>query len=97
MMKSVPLVAAVFLNRLRKGMKLQADPTTIYGITEGKFKFSRLLSKKDLSLQSPYNTYYILNLPTRPYSLPWNKVIAGSSKSCQKLSLIFCSKWYRWT
>ncbi len=55
-----PLVAAVFLNRLKKQMKLQADPTTIYALTLGQGKLGRPLTKRDLTLPSPYNTYYVL-------------------------------------
>lgn len=65
-----PIIAAVFLNRLKKGMKLQADPTVIYSITKGKFKFNRALSKKDLLTPSPYNTYYSYGLPPSPISCP---------------------------
>ncbi|MDC0864461.1 endolytic transglycosylase MltG [Rickettsiaceae bacterium] len=63
-------VAAVFINRLKKGMKLQADPTTIYAITEGKYKLERPLNRKDLNIKSPYNTYYIYGLPKGPISCP---------------------------
>ncbi|WP_410521197.1 endolytic transglycosylase MltG [Candidatus Tisiphia endosymbiont of Ditula angustiorana] len=65
-----PLIAAVFLNRLTKHMKLQADPTTIYAITLGKDKLARRLTKKDLAIQSPYNTYYVFNLPPGAISCP---------------------------
>lgn len=70
-----PLVASVFLNRLKKHMKLQADPTTIYSITLGMRKLGRLLTKKDLAIQSPYNTYYAFNLPPGAISCPSKKSI----------------------
>lgn len=52
-----PLVASVFLNRLKKGMRLQTDPTVIYAITEGETSFGRSLKRADLKIDSPYNTY----------------------------------------
>jgi len=60
-------VAAVFINRLRIGMKLQSDPTTAYGIEQntGK-KLDRLLTLDDLKTQNPYNTYKITALPPTP-------------------------------
>ncbi len=70
-----PLVAAVFLNRLTKHMKLQADSTIIYAITLGKDKLTRRLTKQDLAIQSPYNTYCIFNLPPGAISCPGIKSI----------------------
>ena len=63
-------VAAVFINRLKKGMKLQADPTSAYAITEGKYKLDRSLRRKDLRIKSPYNTYHIYGLPVGAISCP---------------------------
>ncbi len=65
-----PRIAAALLNRLRKKMKLQADPTTIYGITLGKHALGRLLTKSDLRSNSLYNTYYISGLPPSPIACP---------------------------
>ena len=61
-----PLVAKVFLNRLRSGMKLQADPTVIYGA----LKFGTPLTKVDLETPTPYNTYTNLGLPVGPICSP---------------------------
>lgn len=68
-----PLVAAVFLNRLKKGMKLQSDPTVIYGLTLGKKPLGRLLSLSDLKHASEYNTYVIPALPPQPIACPGRK------------------------
>jgi UPF0755 protein len=65
-----PIVAAVFLNRLRKNMKLQADPTVIYAITKGDYKLNRLLTRRDLQLDSRYNTYKYKGLPSGPITNP---------------------------
>lgn len=70
-----PRIAAVFLNRLKKGMKLQADPTTIYALTEGENKLKRPLKKSDLKIASPYNTYYVFGLPPGAISCPGKKSI----------------------
>ncbi len=65
-------VAGVFINRLRKGMLLQTDPTVIYGITggqhedNGKGPLGRRLLRKDLAHDSPYNTYLYAGLPPAP-------------------------------
>jgi UPF0755 protein len=65
-----PRVAAVFLNRLKKGMRLQSDPTIIYGIVAGAGKLARSITRADIDTKTPYNTYQIDGLPPGPIALP---------------------------
>jgi UPF0755 protein len=62
-----PLVASVFVNRLRRGMRLQTDPTVIYGLGAG---FDGNLRKRDLETDTPFNTYTRDGLPPTPIALP---------------------------
>ncbi len=63
-------VASVYVNRLKKGMMLQADPTTVYALTQGRQKMDRPLTLMDLKIESPYNTYYTRGLPPGPIANP---------------------------
>jgi UPF0755 protein len=65
-----PLVAAVFLNRLKQGIRLQSDPTIIYGLVGGKGKLERGLTRADIDGATPYNTYQIDRLPPGPIAIP---------------------------
>jgi UPF0755 protein len=64
------MVAGVYLNRLRAGMKLQADPTVIYGVSDGSGVMNRPLSHADLRVPDAYNTYLNLGLPPGPIAAP---------------------------
>lgn len=65
-----PQVAAVFVNRLRVGMRLQSDPTIIYGITLGQSALGRGLRRSEIDAPTPYNTYQIDGLPAGPIANP---------------------------
>ncbi len=65
-----PQVAAVFVNRLRVPMRLQSDPTIIYGITRGQSTLGRGLLRSEINQHTPYNTYQIDGLPPTPIANP---------------------------
>jgi UPF0755 protein len=65
-----PVVAGVYLNRLRLGMKLQSDPTVVYGVTGGLGVMERGLSRAELDRDDPYNTYRRAGLPPGPIAMP---------------------------
>ncbi len=64
------VVASVFVNRLKQGMRLQTDPTVIYGITGGEGVLGRGLRRSELDAETPYNTYVIDGLPPTPIANP---------------------------
>ena len=82
-------VAAVFLNRIRKGMRLQSDPTVVYGITRGHRSLGRAISRKDLATDTPYNTYRISGLPPGPICNPGRDAIAAVLNPIQTDELYF--------
>jgi UPF0755 protein len=83
-----PRVAAVFLNRLRKGMKLQSDPTIIYGLTKG-VPLGRGIRQSELERPTPYNTYVIVGLPPTPIANPGKASIAAVLRPAETQDLYF--------
>jgi len=83
-------VASVFINRLNKGMRLQSDPTIVYGIFGGEGKPSdRPIYKSDLTKQTPYNTYQIKGLPPTPISNPGRAALEAVANPWRTNDLYF--------
>ncbi|MBW1782433.1 MAG: endolytic transglycosylase MltG [Deltaproteobacteria bacterium] len=83
-----PVIASVFLNRLKKGMRLESDPTVIYGIKD----FNGNLTRQDLSQSTPYNTYVIRGLPPGPIASPGKESIRAVLFPADTNYLYFVSK-----
>jgi len=84
-----PKIAAVFINRLRLKMKLESDPTTIYGLTGGK-PLNRDLTRADIQSDTPYNTYVIPGLPPGPICNPGRaSIVAATQPAPRDHSLYF--------
>lgn len=84
-----PRVAAVFVNRLRLGMKLQSDPTVIYGLSDGAGVLDRGITRKDLEAAHPYNTYEIAGLPPGPIALPGRAALNATLAPADTRDLYF--------
>jgi UPF0755 protein len=88
-----PQIAGVFVNRLRQGMKLQSDPTTIYALTGGKGSIQdvlgRQLVRSDWKLENPYNTYHITGLPPGPIANPGKASIMAALKPAKTDAIFF--------
>ena len=82
-------IAAVFVNRMRLGMKLQSDPTVIYGITRGKTKLGRSITKSDLKSETVYNTYLIGGMPPHPIACPGAAAIKAALNPAKSNDLFF--------
>jgi UPF0755 protein len=83
-----PMIAAVFVNRLKKNMMLQTDPTVIYGIAQ----FDGNIRKRDLQTDTPYNTYMRTGLPPTPIALPGLASLAAALMPAESDALYFVAR-----
>ncbi len=84
-----PLIASVFYNRIRRGMRLQTDPTVIYGMGEA---YDGNIRKKDLTTDTPWNTYTRDGLPPTPIAMPGAGSLTAVSKPAESEFLYFVGK-----
>lgn len=82
-------VAAVYVNRLRQKMKLQSDPTIIYGLVGGKGTLGRPIRRSEITQPSPYNTYVIDGLPPGPIANPGRASLEAAANPARTRDLFF--------
>jgi UPF0755 protein len=82
-------VAAVFVNRLRQRMKLQSDPTIIYGLVGGKGSLGRPIMRSEIEQPTPYNTYVIDGLPPGPIANPGRASLEAAANPARTKELFF--------
>jgi UPF0755 protein len=84
-----PRVAGVFINRLQKRMRLESDPTIVYGLVGGKGTLGHSISKSELNQPTPYNTYLIEGLPPGPIANPGKAAMEAVANPSRTQDLFF--------
>jgi len=84
-----PRVAGVFINRLEKHMRLESDPTIVYGLAQGKGTLGRSITRADLNQSTPYNTYIIEGLPPGPICNPGKAALEAVANPARGKDLYF--------
>jgi UPF0755 protein len=82
-------IAAVFVNRLKQRMRLQSDPTIIYGLVGGKGTLGRPIMKSEIDQPTPYNTYQIDGLPPGPIANPGRAALEAAANPARTRELYF--------
>jgi len=84
-----PVIASVFMNRIKRGMRLQTDPTVIYGMAE---RFDGNIRKRDLTTDTPYNTYTRDGLPPTPIAMPGMASLRAAKHPVESSYLYFVAR-----
>ena len=84
-----PRVAGVFINRLNQKMKLQSDPTIVYGLVGGKGTLGRPIQRNEITQATPYNTYVITGLPPGPIANPGRASMEATANPSRTKELFF--------
>ncbi|MGE0761839.1 MAG: endolytic transglycosylase MltG [Bdellovibrionales bacterium] len=87
-----PLISSVFHNRLKRGMRLQSDPTILYGIWSETGEWKQNITREDITRHTPYNTYTVAALPVGPISNPGLEALASVGQPATSEFLFFVSK-----
>lgn len=84
-----PIIGGVFNNRLKRNMRLQTDPTIIYGITRGQGPLDRPIRRSDIDRPTPWNTYTIDGLPPTPIANPGRESLLAATRPAETRALYF--------
>ncbi|MCO5112679.1 MAG: endolytic transglycosylase MltG [Bdellovibrionaceae bacterium] len=87
-----PMISSVFHNRLKKSMRLQSDPTTIYGVWVQTGEMLRNITRKDLQTSTPYNTYTVNGLPKGPIANPGKAALVATMNPVESQNYFFVSR-----
>lgn len=89
-----PMIAGVFINRLKSNIMLQSDPTVIYALSQGVGPLGRELTRRDLQVQLPHNTYVYKGLPPTPIAIPSLRSLMAAARPAKTKALYFVATGY---